>query len=176
VLDLCCGTGALGLAVASAVPGVELHAADVDPAAVACARRAVAPVGGTVHEGDLWAALPAGLRGRVDVLLANVPYVPREAVDLLPPEARLHEPRRALDGGGDGLDVARRVAAQARHWLAPGGSLFVEADEEQAPVAAKLFAAAGLRPEVLSEPDAGTTVVRGVSPAAAPRRRSPRGR
>lgn len=176
VLDLCCGTGALGLAVATAVPGVELHAADVDPAAVACARRAVAPVGGLVHEGDLWAALPAGLRRRVDVLLANVPYVPHEAVDLLPPEARLHEPRRALDGGGDGLDVARRVAAGAREWLAPGGSVFMEADEAQAPVAAALFAAAGLRPEVLDDPEAGTTVVRGVSPAAAPRTRSPRGR
>jgi len=176
VLDLCCGTGALGLAVATAVPGVELHAADVDPAAVACARRAVAPVGGTVHEGDLWAALPAGLRGRVDVVLANVPYVPRDAVDLLPPEARLHEPRRALDGGGDGLDVARRVAAGARDWLVPGSSLFVEAEEEQAPVAAALFAAAGLLAEVIGDAEAGTTVVRGVSPAAAPRTRSPRGR
>jgi release factor glutamine methyltransferase len=71
---------------------------------------------------------------------------------------------------------ARRVAEQARDWLAPGGGLFVEADEEQAPVAAALLAAAGLRPDVLSDAAAGATVVRGVSPAAAPRTRSPRGR
>ena len=166
VLDLCCGSGALGLAVATAVRGVELHAADVDAAAVACARRAVAPVGGAVHHGDLYAPLPAGLRGRLDVLLANVPYVPRDAVELLPPEARLHEPRAALDGGPDGLDVARRVAAGAGRWLAAGGSLFVEADEEQAVDAAVVFAAAGLRPEVLTSPDSGSTVVRGtLSPA-----------
>jgi len=163
VLDLCCGTGALGLAVATAVPGVELHAADVDPAAVACARRALAPVGGAVHAGDLWAALPAALRGRVDVLLANVPYVPHEAVDLLPPEARLHEPRAALDGGADGLDVVRRVAAHAPAWLAPGGSLFVEVDERQAGAAAAVFTAAGLRPDVSTSPDSGATVVRGTA-------------
>ncbi|WP_308470240.1 putative protein N(5)-glutamine methyltransferase [Kineococcus rubinsiae] len=176
VLDLCCGSGALGLAVATAVAGVRLHAVDVDAAAVACARRAVAPVGGTVHHGDLFAALPDDLRGRVDVLLANVPYVPHAAVALLPPEARLHEPRTALDGGPDGLDVARRVAAEAGEWLAPGGRLFVEVDEEQAPVAAAVFAAAGLRADVLTAPEGGATVVRGVSPAAGPRTRSPRGR
>nr|WP_240895687.1 putative protein N(5)-glutamine methyltransferase [Kineococcus siccus] len=165
VLDLCCGSGALGLAVASAVAGVELHAADVDPAAVACARRAVAPVGGTVHLGDLYAALPQGLRGRVDVLLANVPYVPHDAVDLMPPEARLHEPRVALDGGPDGLDVARRVAAGAGEWLAPGGHLFVEVDERQAPAAVALVAAAGLEPAVTTSPDTGATVVRGTAAA-----------
>ena len=106
--------------MATAVPGVELHAADVDPAAVACARSNVARVGGRVYEGDLFEALPDTLRGRVDVLLANVPYVPSEAIALMPPEARLHEARVALDGGADGLDVARRVIAAAPDWLAPG--------------------------------------------------------
>ena len=63
------------------------------------------------------------LRGRVAVLAANVPYVPTDEIALLPPEARLHEPRVALDGGADGLDVLRRVAAAAAEWLAPGGHL-----------------------------------------------------
>src|SRR5688500_4899029 len=71
VVDLCCGSGALGVALGSVVPGIELHAADLDPAAVACAERNVGSVGGRVHAGDLFDALPPGLRGRVDVMLAN---------------------------------------------------------------------------------------------------------
>jgi release factor glutamine methyltransferase len=114
VVDLCCGSGAVGVAVAAAVPGIELHAADVDPAAVRCARRNVTAFGGQVHEGDLDAPLPAALRGRVDVLVANAPYVPTGAVGLMPPEARLPEPRVALDGGADGLDVQRRACARPR--------------------------------------------------------------
>ena len=119
VVDLCCGCGAVGLAVATTVPGVELHAADVDPVAVACARDNLAGlgvVGGTVHLGDLDALAAARLRGRVDVLAANAPYVPTAEIALMPPEARDHEPPVALDGGADGLDVARRVVAAA--WLA----------------------------------------------------------
>ena len=81
---------------------------------MACARRNLDPVGGRVLEGDLYEPLPASLRGRVDVLVANTPYVPSDAVAMMPPEARDHEPRVALDGGADGLDVQRAVAAQAR--------------------------------------------------------------
>ncbi|MER6983079.1 putative protein N(5)-glutamine methyltransferase, partial [Streptomyces carpinensis] len=109
VVDLCCGSGAVGAALAAALGPVELHAADIDPAAVRCARRNIASLGGRVHSGDLFEALPAGLRGRVDVLAANVPYVPTGEVGLLPSEARDHEPPVALDGGADGLDVLRRV-------------------------------------------------------------------
>ena len=111
----------------------ELHAADIDPAAVACARRNVAAFGGTVYLGDLYEPLPAGLRGRVGLLTANVPYIPAGAIDTLPAEARVHEPRVALDGGADGLDILRRVASAAPRWLAPGGHLLVETSEEQAP-------------------------------------------
>ena len=111
---------------------VELHAADLDPAAVRCARRNVAAAGGRVYQGDLYAPLPKQLRGRVDVLVANAPYVPADAVALMPPEARLYEARVALDGGVDGLDVLRRVAAGAAEWLAPGGRLLVETSEAQA--------------------------------------------
>jgi len=161
VVDLCCGSGALGLAVATSMPDVELHAADVDPAAVACAAANLADVGGHAHAGDLFAALPADLRGRVDLLLANVPYVPSDAIALMPPEARLHEARVALDGGADGLDVARRVIAGAPSWLAAGGSLFFETSEAQAPVAVAAVTYAGLEPRVVTDDDRGATVVVG---------------
>jgi release factor glutamine methyltransferase len=161
VVDLCCGSGALGVALASAVGGTELHAADVEPAAVACARRNVAAVGGQVHAGDLYDALPPSLRGRVDVLLANVPYVPSGVIGSMPREAREHEPRSALDGGPDGLDVARRVVAGAPDWLGPGGSLLFETGESQAPAAVDVVTAHGLRARVVTDDDRGATVVVG---------------
>jgi release factor glutamine methyltransferase len=175
VVDLCCGSGALGAALAAALDGVELHAADVDPAAVPCARRNVAAAGGQVYEGDLYEPLPAALRGRVDVLVANVPYIPTEAIGLLPPEARLHEPRVALDGGADGLDVLRRVAAAAPLWLAPGGHLLVETSERQASQAVDTFARSGLVPRVASSDELNATVVIGTRPQSHRQARGARG-
>ena len=160
VLDLCCGVGAVGAAVAAAAGPVELHAADLDPAAVRCARRNLAGLG-TVHEGDLYAALPASLRGRVGVLVANAPYVPTAAIALMPPEARDHEARVALDGGPDGLDVQRRVIAGAAGWLAPGGALLVETSDRQAPSSLAAFTAAGLTARVVEDDELGGTVVVG---------------
>jgi release factor glutamine methyltransferase len=160
IVDLCCGSGALGVALAAAAGRpVELHAADVDPAAVRCARRNVGPAGGQVYQGDLDGPLPAGLRGRVDVLLANVPYVPTGDVALLPAEAREHEALVALDGGADGLDVLRRVAAVAPAWLAPGGHLLTEVSDRQAAAASVAVAAAGLVPRLASSADLGATVL-----------------
>ncbi|MCX4449490.1 MULTISPECIES: putative protein N(5)-glutamine methyltransferase [unclassified Streptomyces] len=164
VVDLCCGSGALGAALVAALDRVELHAADVEPAAVRCARRNIGERG-HVYEGDLFTPLPAALRGRVDVLLANVPYVPSEDVALLPAEARVHEPLVALDGGGDGLDVLRRVAAEAPRWLAPGGSLLVETSERQAETAAGVLAAGGLVTRVDSCEERYATVVTGTRAA-----------
>jgi release factor glutamine methyltransferase len=161
VVDLCCGCGALGTALGTRRPGVEVHAADLDLAAVACARRNLARVGGQTYCGDLFAPLPGTLRGRVDVLVANVPYVPTEAIALMPPEARDHEPRVALDGGRDGLDVARRVIADAPDWLAPGGSLLFETSENQAETAAELLAGAGFVPRIESDDEVGATVAVG---------------
>jgi release factor glutamine methyltransferase len=161
VVDLCCGSGAIGTALALAAVPVELHAADVDPVAVRCARRNVEPVGGRVHHGDLDAALPASLRGRVDVLVVNAPYVPTDAIATMPPEARAHEPRIALDGGTDGLDVARRVVARAPVWLAPGGHLLIETGERQAAALAAAFRAGGLAPSVVHDDDVDGTVVVG---------------
>lgn len=168
VLDLCCGCGALGLAVVTelARAGVRarLTASDIEPAAVSCARRNLAPLDARVYEGDLFAPLPAQLAGRVDLLLANTPYVPTARITGMPPEAREHEPISALDGGTDGLDVVRRVAAAAPSWLAPGGHLLVESSEEQAPVAVDVFARAGLTPRLVESEELYATVVIGSRP------------
>ncbi|MGW6128798.1 methyltransferase [Cellulomonas sp. NPDC055163] len=161
VVDLCCGTGAVGVAVLARVPGAELHAADLDPAAVRCARRNVEPVGGRVHEGDLDAPLPRSLLGRVDVLVANAPYVPTGAIAFMPPEAREHEAPVALDGGADGVDVHRRLAAAAPRWLAPDGHLLIETSERQAPLTADAMTRAGLVPVVVRDDDVDGTVVVG---------------
>jgi release factor glutamine methyltransferase len=163
VVDLCCGSGALGVALAAMLGEVELHAADIDPVAVACARRNVEPVGGQVHHGDLFAPLPAALLGRVTVLLANVPYVPSADLDLMPAEARLHEPVATLDGGPDGLDVLRRVSEDASRWLAPGGLLLTEASDRQADAAAVVLRSAGLTPTVVSSAEHDATVVVGAA-------------
>jgi release factor glutamine methyltransferase len=165
VVDLCCGSGAVGAALVAALGPIELYAVDIDPAAVRCARRNVAAAGGQVYEGDLYEPLPETLRGRVEVLVANAPYVPTEAIGLMPQEARLHEPRVALDGGADGLDVQRRVAGAARPWLAPGGHLLVETSERQAPKTVETFARNGLIPRVVSSDELGATVVIGTTPA-----------
>ncbi|HWE91173.1 MAG TPA: putative protein N(5)-glutamine methyltransferase [Pseudonocardiaceae bacterium] len=161
VVDLCCGSGALGVALAAVGDRVELHAADIDPAAVRCARRNVTAAGGRVYQGNLYQPLPASLCGRVDILLANVPYVPTDEIGLLPAEARVHEARVALDGGADGLDVLRRVAAEAPRWLASGGHLLVETSERQAETAVASMAGAGLAPRVVSSEDRYATVVIG---------------
>ncbi len=164
VVDLCCGSGALGLALAHALDRPEVHACDVDPRAVACARRNLEPVGGTVHEGDLWGALPRDLRGRLDLVVANAPYVPTGAIGLMPPEARLHERRTALDGGADGVDVQRRVAESARAWLAPAGRLLVETSEQQALATVAALVEAGLSPRVVRSEELDATVVIGTAP------------
>jgi release factor glutamine methyltransferase len=163
VVDLCCGTGAIGTALLMEAPGIEVHAADLDPRAVASARLNLEPRGGRVHEGDLYDALPGDLRSQVDVLAVNAPYVPTDAIATMPPEARDHEARIALDGGGDGLDVHRRVAAGARDWLAPGGHLLIETGLAQAPVACDLFQRHGLRARVERSEDHDATVVIGTT-------------
>jgi release factor glutamine methyltransferase len=161
LVDLCCGSGALGLAVRHRHPGIELHAADLDPVAVDCARD---NLGGHVHQGDLFDALPGDLRGRITLLLANVPYVATRHIPFLPAEAKDHEPGLALDGGADGLDVFRAVVAAAPAWLAPGGLLFSEITEAQEESAAAALRAAGLTAEVVHDQDLEARVIRGGRP------------
>ena len=155
LLDLCCGCGAIGGAVLAALPqhNAVLHASDIVPAAVEHARRNLEPLGGVVHQGDLFAPLPSDLHGRVDLLLCNAPYVPRAAIATMPPEARDHEPAVALDGGGDGLDVLRRVVGGAPSWLKQGGSLLFEVGDDQVVAATSMVSGAGLRPRVVRDHD-----------------------
>jgi release factor glutamine methyltransferase len=160
-VDLCCGSGAIGAALAATADIAQLYAVDIDPVAADCARRNVAASGGVVLEGDLYAPLPQDLRGRVDILVANVPYVPSEAVALMPRESRLHEPRATVDGGPDGLDMLRRVAAGAVTWLTGGGHLLVETSADQAPVASEVIRRAGLEPGVAHCTDLDATVALG---------------
>lgn len=157
VIDLCCGSGAVGTALATTSDSITLHASDIDPVAVRCASRNITT--GTVHHGDLYDALPHDLRGRVDLLVVNAPYVPSDAIGTMPPEARLHEPHTALDGGIDGVDVHRRVTAGAPDWLTPGGHLLIETSAQQADLTADACSAAGLVPRATHCPDLGATVV-----------------
>jgi len=161
VVDLACGCGAIGAAIASLAAGIVLHASDIDSAAVRCARRNLRPLGGHVHRGDLYQPLPGRLRGSVAVIAANLPYVPSGELRLMPAEARVHEPSAALDGGPDGLDLLRRAAAGAGDWLVDGGHLAIEIGADQAAAASAVFAAAGLAPEVASDSDLGATVIVG---------------
>ncbi|WP_134686887.1 putative protein N(5)-glutamine methyltransferase [Brevibacillus migulae] len=161
VVDLCCGSGALGAVLAANVERIDLHAVDIDPVAVRCAHRNITTAGGHVYEGDLFEPLPATLRNRVDILVANVPYVPTESIRLLPPEARIYEAPVALNGGADGLDVLRRVATEAALWLIPGGHLLVETSERQVPLAVEIFASNGLTPQVATDQNLDATIVIG---------------
>lgn len=163
VVELCCGTGAVAAVVLATVTQVDVHAADIDPVAVRCARRNLAGRG-QVHQGDLYEPLPLALRGRVDVLVANAPYVPRDAIALMPPEARDHEPRTALDGGTDGLDLQRRVVEGATGWLAPGGHLLIETSVQQASGTVAAYEEHGLVARVLHDGDLDGTVVIGSMP------------
>lgn len=156
VVDLCCGSGAIGAALADRLPGVDLVATDIDPAAVRCARSNVA---GLVLLGDLYDALPASLRGGVDLIVANAPYVPTGSIDTMPREARLYEARATLDGGQDGLDLHRRIVAGASAWLSSRGSLLIETSEDQAERTADLVDRTGLTATVTHSEEFDATIV-----------------
>lgn len=128
ILDMCCGVGALGIAVRNRIAG-RVIGADISADAVAYAKENGIS---EIHEGDLFSAVPAAYRGKVSVLIANTPYVPRDAIAGMPRESRDHEPIAAVDGGPDGMDLQRRVLAEAADWLAPCGSLFTETSAPQA--------------------------------------------
>jgi release factor glutamine methyltransferase len=163
VVDLCCGSGAVGAAIADKLNQVFLHSADIDPVAVQCTSNNIKNMDGHVYQGDLYNALPHWLRGRVNIIVANVPYVPTDSIKLLPQEARLYEPKWALDGGTDGLDFKRKVAKEALHWLAPGGHLLVETSEIQAGQTLEIFVNAGLISKIARDEELDATVVIGTT-------------
>ncbi|MCM3505779.1 putative protein N(5)-glutamine methyltransferase [Curtobacterium sp. ODYSSEY 48 V2] len=159
VVDLCCGVGAISVALLGRVGALDLVAADIDADAVDVAAENIGDRG-IVVLGDLFAPLPERFRGVVDVIAVNAPYVPSDALATMPAEAREHERRIALDGGPDGLDVHRRVAAGAGEWLRPGGAVVIEVSSTQAPQSAALFEGAGFTVTVESDDQVeGTCIV-----------------
>jgi release factor glutamine methyltransferase len=161
VVDVCCGSGAVGAALAAEVGRLEISAVDIDPACVRCAQRNLEDAGGYAYEGDLFDPLPTNLHGCVDVVVANAPYVPTDAIAMMPPEARDHEPPIALDGGPDGVDVQRRLIAAAPTWLAPDGVLLVETSREQARLTVAAFEASGFDARIEVDDDLQATVAVG---------------
>jgi release factor glutamine methyltransferase len=161
IVELCCGSGAVAGALTSVVQRVKVYAADIDPAAVRCARRNLEGTGARMYEGDLYRALPAKLRGHIDVLIVNAPYVPTKMIELLPTQAQRYEPLVALDGGPDGLELQRRVATAAPQWLAPDGRLLIETSQHQLPQTVDILARAGLRTRVARCEQLEATVVIG---------------
>jgi release factor glutamine methyltransferase len=142
-VDLCTGSGAIAMFVAEAVPAARVLATEVDPGALEWAARNLDGTRVELLAGDLDGPLPADLRSRVDLIVANVPYVPTPAMELMPRDVREHEPLVSLDGGPDGLDVLRRVVAGAGGWLAPGGWLVAEIGDDQGETATGLLTEAG---------------------------------
>jgi len=155
VVDLGCGSGAIGAAVAAKVPDAEVWAVDIDPDAVTCARLNLPPH--RVLFGDLYAPLPGRLRA--DVICANAPYVPIREIALLPGEARDHEHRVALDGGDDGLAVQRRVVAGAGAHLTDAGVLLIETSRNQADSTRRLAEASGMKATIHTDDTVDGTVV-----------------
>ena len=130
LLEAFAGVAPIASAAAHTLPALETHASDIDPHALAYARRNL-PVRAGVHHGPLLDATPVALLGRVAVLAAVPPYVPVGAAQLLPREARDHEPAHALFGGRDGLDHVRDLLDRARQWLAPAGRVLLELNARQ---------------------------------------------
>ncbi len=133
--DIGTGSGAVAISVAKEVPGASVYATDVSGEALDLANENAESAGVAESviflHGDLFEPLPPELAGSLDAVLSNPPYIATEEIERLGPEVRDHEPRQALDGGSDGLDVIRRLIAEAPGWLRPGGLLAVEIGENQ---------------------------------------------
>lgn len=141
IVDLCTGSGNLALSLKHEFPGASVYGTDISVAAVSLARHnsAITQVDVTWLQGDLFDPLPSDLRGRVDVIVANPPYIAADDFESLPREVREHEPFGALVSGPAGDEVLTRIAAQAGEWLRPGGLVACEIGEQQGGRALALF-------------------------------------
>jgi len=162
-VDLCTGSGAIALAMATEVPHARIHAVELSSEAYAWAQRNTAGQQNlTLVQGDLRDTLEE-LDGRVDVVISNPPYVPDDAIPR-DPEVRLFDPALALYGGPDGLDVVRAISRRAGALLRPGGTLVLEHAEVQGPAIRELLAADGWRATAthqdLTRRDRATTAIR----------------
>lgn len=159
VVDLCCGSGAIAAAVASARPDLTVWASDIDRAAVALAATTLATFGATAIVSDMDDALPASLAGSVAVVASCPPYVPSGEVALMPIEAREHEPVFALDGGPSGVSLQTRVFEAATRLLSPTGVCLVETSDHLLDATLAAAATAGFTADVETDDDIGAVVV-----------------
>jgi release factor glutamine methyltransferase len=142
VVDLCTGSGAIALSIATEVPAATVHAVELDPGAVEWATRNLSGTGVDLRQGDMADAFPE-LDGLVDVVVCNPPYIPLEAFESVAAEARDHDPALALWSGEDGL-VAMRVLEQvAARLLRDGGVVGAEHADVQGEVAPAVFSSTG---------------------------------
>ncbi len=152
VVDLCTGSGAIALAVATEVPAARVHAVELSDDALVWAGRNLAGSGVDLRQGDLADAFP-DLDGEVDVVLCNPPYIPLDAFESVAPEARDHDPHLALFSGDDGLDAMRVLERTAARLLRRGGVVGAEHADVQGEVAPAVFVAAGRWSDVRDHPD-----------------------
>jgi release factor glutamine methyltransferase len=152
VLDLCTGSGAIALSLATEVPEAAVHAVELCEPAVTWAARNLAGTGVDLRHGDMAEAFP-DLDGAVDVVLCNPPYIPLDAYESVAEEARDHDPHEALFSGGDGLDAMRVLEVAAARLLRPGGWVGAEHADVQGRSAQAVFSATGRWRDVRDHPD-----------------------
>ncbi len=145
VIDLCTGSGCIAAAIAENCDTAAVIAVEIDDQAFAVATGNLEKHGladrVSLLQGDLFGPVPEG--NQFDLIVSNPPYVTTAEMDTLPPDVRLHEPQRALDGGGDGLDIVRRIIDEGRGRLKSGGAILLEISSEQASMVETLFAQTG---------------------------------
>ena len=149
IVDLCTGSGNLALALAHAFPNAEVYGVDISPAAISLATENAKRTGlrASFLVGDLFDVLPEAIRGEVDLLVSNPPYVSTSGMDDLPAEVRDYEPAMALEAGPTGMAILKRIAGEAGRWLRPGGLLGCEIGETQGEASLRVFSAFGPRIE-----------------------------
>lgn len=159
VLDMCCGAAPIAMALSAVKRNVELHCTDIDPVAIECAEKNLEGTGAITYVGDMFEPLPVVLRGRINVLVANVPYVPTAAIETMPAEARKYEARATLDGGEDGLDFQRKIAEEAPGWIKRNACVMFETSESQAEQSLEICRTQGLKPELVTDEELEANVV-----------------
>jgi release factor glutamine methyltransferase len=151
-VELCAGSAAMALSLATEVPEVTVHAVEISDSAIAYATRNLNGSGVHLHQGDIASALPS-LDGSVDVVVANPPYIPLAAYDSVDAEARDYDPPVSLWAGGDGLDMVRQVEQVAARLLRAGGVVGCEHADVQAEAAVAVFSRSGRWTEVRDRAD-----------------------
>jgi release factor glutamine methyltransferase len=138
-LDVGTGTGCIAIALASKSPNAKISASDISPEALALAKENASKNKVQIEflQGDGFAALPGD--AKFDLIISNPPYIPTAEIETLEPEVRDFDPRGALDGGADGLDFYRMLAAKAKAFLNPGGKIMLEFGDGQAPAIRAIF-------------------------------------